>query len=67
MSIQFACITEVAATQDFGRPKCPRCGSVLLMAEQSAFNLKGGIRNIWTCDDCAHEFVTSIRLWPPVA
>lgn len=62
MSIQLAYNAEVAATCDFGRPKCPRCGSVLLMAEHSAFNLKGRIRNIWSCDDCAHEFVTSIRL-----
>ena len=67
MSIQFACNTEAAATQDFGRPKCPRCGAILLMAEQSAFNLTGRIRNIWSCDDCAHEFVTSIRLWPLAA
>jgi hypothetical protein len=32
------------------------------MAEESAFNLKGRIRHAWSCDDCAHEFVTSIRL-----
>jgi DNA-directed RNA polymerase subunit RPC12/RpoP len=64
MSIQFACNTEAAATQDFGRPKCPRCGSVLLMAEKSEFNLRGRIRHAWACDDCAHKFVTSITLWP---
>jgi len=64
MSIQFACNAEVAATHDFRRPKCPRCGSVLLMAEQSEFNLKGRIRHTWSCDECAHEFVTSITLWP---
>jgi DNA-directed RNA polymerase subunit RPC12/RpoP len=62
MSIQFVCNTEVAATQNLGRPKCPRCGSVLLIAEQSEFNLKGRIRHVWSCDDCAHEFVTSITL-----
>jgi hypothetical protein len=32
------------------------------MAEESAFNLKGRIRHAWACDDCAHQFVTSIRL-----
>jgi len=52
------------SAQDLGRPKCPRCGSVLLVAEQSAFNLKGRIRHSWSCDRCGHEFVTSIRLWP---
>jgi transposase-like protein len=64
MSIQFACNTEVAASRSFGRPKCPRCGSVLLIAEESAFNVKGRIRHAWTCDDCAYEFTTSITLWP---
>jgi len=46
------------------RPKCPRCGSILLVAEQSAFNLDGRIRHAWACDDCGNEFVTSIRLPP---
>jgi RNase P subunit RPR2 len=69
MSIQLACNTYETVTQDFGRPnfgrpKCPRCGSVLLIAEESQFNLRGRIRNTWTCDDCAHEFVTSITLYP---
>jgi RNase P subunit RPR2 len=62
MSIQLAGNTEVAATRSFGRPNCPRCGSVLLIAEQSKFNLKGRICHAWACDDCAHEFVTSIVL-----
>ncbi len=64
MSIQFACNAPKAVTQNFGRPNCPRCGSVLLIAEESEFNLKGHIRHAWSCDDCAHQFVTSITLWP---
>jgi hypothetical protein len=36
----------------------------LLIAEESEFNDKGQIRHAWACDDCAHEFVTSIALWP---
>ncbi len=69
MSIQLACNAKRVATQDFGRPNfgrpnCPRCGNVLLIAELSEFNLKGRIRHAWSCDDCAHEFVTSITLWP---
>jgi ribosomal protein S27E len=69
MSVQLACNAKMAVTQDlsrpnFSRPKCPRCGNVLLIAEESAFNLKGRIRHAWSCDDCAHEFVTSITLWP---
>ena len=64
MTVQFACNAPKSVTYDFGRPKCPRCGSVLLMAEESAFNLRGRIRHAWSCDDCSHEFVTSITLWP---
>ncbi len=64
MSTQFACHAREAVLQDLGRPNCPRCGSVLLIAEESEFNDKGQIRHAWACDDCAHEFVTSIALWP---
>jgi hypothetical protein len=64
MSIQFACNASKAVTQSFGRPDCPRCGSVLLIAEESEFNPTGRIRHTWSCDDCAHQFVTSITLWP---
>lgn len=49
---------------NFGRPRCPRCGSVLLVAEHSGFNLNGGIRHDWTCDDCGEEFATSVRMLP---
>jgi len=63
MSIQFACDTAKAATPDLRRPKCPRCGSMLLIAEESVFNLNGRIHNVWSCDECAHEFATSIALW----
>ena len=36
---------ERVSTRDFGRPKCPRCASMLLVAEESAFNLVGRIRH----------------------
>ena len=62
MSIQTACY--VPSHKELGRPKCPRCDSVLLVAEESEFNLKGRIRHAWSCDDCGHAFVTSIRLRP---
>jgi len=63
MSILSACHAKNAARKSFARPKCPRCGSVLLIAEESEFDLKGRIRHLWSCDDCAHEFSTSITLW----
>jgi hypothetical protein len=64
MTVQFACNAPKPVTYDFSRPKCPRCDSVLLIAEASAFSLRGRIRRAWSCDECAHEFVTSITLWP---
>lgn len=60
MNIETTC--HVLSSEELGRPKCPCCGSVLLVAEESAFNLKGSIRHAWSCDHCGSEFVTSIRL-----
>jgi RNase P subunit RPR2 len=64
MAVQIAYNAPKPVTHDFRRPKCPRCGSMLLIAEESSFNLRGRIRHAWSCDDCSHEFVTSITLWP---
>jgi predicted RNA-binding Zn-ribbon protein involved in translation (DUF1610 family) len=54
--------TRVLATEDLSRPKCPDCGSVLLIAEESRFYLRGRIDHAWSCDECGTAFVTSIRL-----
>jgi DNA-directed RNA polymerase subunit RPC12/RpoP len=43
-------------------PDCPRCGSRLLVAERSRFNLAGRIDHVWACDDCGTEFETSIEV-----
>ena len=64
MTVKYACNAPEPVTHDFRRPKCPRCGSILLIAEESAFNLRGRIRHAWACDECSHQFVTSIPLWP---
>jgi predicted RNA-binding Zn-ribbon protein involved in translation (DUF1610 family) len=55
---------RVLATENLSRPPCPRCGSMLLVAEDSRFNAGGRIDHDWSCDDCGNEFGTSIRLWP---
>lgn len=62
MNIQTAYRASSAA--ELGRPQCPRCGSIVLMAERSAFGPYGCIRHAWSCDECAHEFVTSVRVIP---
>ena len=59
-------ITQTAyrapAKPGLARPECPRCGSIVLMAERAAFNPDGRIRHTWSCDDCGHEFVTLIGM-----
>jgi ribosomal protein S27AE len=61
MDIQSACQTPTSGI-GFSRPNCPRCGAVLLVAEQSAFSPTGSIQHAWSCDDCGTEFVTSINI-----
>jgi predicted RNA-binding Zn-ribbon protein involved in translation (DUF1610 family) len=53
---------RVRATENLSRPKCPRCGSMMLIAEESRFNARGRIDHDWSCDDCGNVFGTSIRL-----
>jgi len=44
------------------RPDCPHCGSRLLVAEQSRFDLAGRIDHVWVCDDCGAQFETSTEV-----
>ncbi len=62
MNIQTACPAPCGA--QLSRPNCPQCGSLLLIAEQSEFNLDGHIRHTWLCDVCGEEFTTAIRMLP---
>ena len=75
MMVQSACqassprgSSRPLASESLSRPKCPRCGSVLLVAEESRFNANasntmGRIDHDWSCDDCGNAFATSIRLY----
>jgi hypothetical protein len=72
MIVQSACqvpAPRFLASESLSRPQCPRCGSVLLVAESSRFdagtaNAMGRIDHDWSCDDCGNAFATSIRLCP---
>ena len=69
MIVQSACQAAsprvpTLATENLSRPKCPRCSSVLLIAEGSRFDASGHIDHDWCCDNCGNEFGTSIRVWP---
>jgi len=60
---------RLLANESLRRPQCPRCGSVLLIAESSRFEANaasaiGRIDHDWSCDNCGNTFVTSIRLSP---
>ena len=50
------------STGSLSRPNCPRCGSALLIAEESRFSSSGRIDHDWLCDRCGNLFVTSIKL-----
>jgi len=63
VTAKVASSSRVHATENLNRPKCPGCGSILLVAEESRFNARGRIDHTWSCDDCGNLFVTSIRLW----
>jgi RNase P subunit RPR2 len=63
-SASLAFATRDRVTEYLGRPNCPRCGSILLMAEESRFNIRGRIDHVWSCDECGNEFATSIQLRP---
>jgi predicted RNA-binding Zn-ribbon protein involved in translation (DUF1610 family) len=66
MIVQSACQAQsrrLRPAASLSRPKCPRCGSVLLVAEESRFNAAGHVDHDWSCDKCGNAFVTSIRLW----
>jgi len=55
--------TGVTAAEKLGRPECPGCGCVVLIAAQSRFSAAGRIDHLWSCDECGSEFMTSIGLW----
>jgi ribosomal protein S27AE len=60
MIVQSAYQVPPATTGSLSRPNCPRCGSVLLVAEESRFNAEGRIDHDWSCDACGNAFATSI-------
>jgi ribosomal protein L37AE/L43A len=43
-------------------PSCPNCNDLLFAPAASEFVSKTRVRHIWSCDECGHEFSTSVRL-----
>jgi len=54
----------------FGRPSCPKCGELLMAAENPEFTeCRSGdeIRNFWRCESCDHRFDTVVKFKPLAA
>jgi RNase P subunit RPR2 len=68
MLVQTACqakpLSRVSVSENLRRPKCPRCDSTVLVAEESRFDGSGRIDHDWSCDDCGNRFVTSVLILP---
>jgi hypothetical protein len=58
---------ETLAAKNLRRPQGPRCGSIVLVAEQSRFNPQGRIDHDWSCDGCGNAFATSVRVFTKAA
>jgi transposase-like protein len=61
MSLRNAAPATVAFTRYFARPICPKCGSEAFVPEHSAFIGKGGVRHVWLCESCNHQFCTTVE------
>ena len=46
----------------FRKPACPRCGEMLFAAAATELLGRGKIQNVWSCENCEHEFRTAIAV-----
>ena len=60
MSLQNAAPALNAFARYVTRPCCPQCGHEQLVPERSEFVGDGGVRHAWRCEDCNHDFCTTI-------
>jgi transposase-like protein len=51
----------IAFARYFTRPLCPRCGQEQFVPERSAFVGPGDVRHSWRCEDCSHDFCTTVE------
>jgi RNase P subunit RPR2 len=50
------------APRRFALPLCPQCNDLLFAPAASEYVNRSRVRHVWSCDDCGHEFSTSVRL-----
>jgi ribosomal protein L37AE/L43A len=48
--------------RQFPLPRCPECSDLLFAPAASEFVNRRLVRHIWSCDNCGHEFTTSVEL-----
>jgi len=51
-----------AAPRRFALPLCPQCNDLLFAPAASEYVSRSRVRHVWSCDDCCHEFSTSVSL-----
>jgi transcriptional regulator NrdR family protein len=61
MALQNATPAVFAFARYFSRPLCPECGHEQIVPERSEFVGQGGVRHAWRCEDCSHEFFTTVE------
>lgn len=64
MTIRTTTLKAQARTQFFGMPACPRCGESVLAPTASVLVNCEAIHHHWSCEACACDFATVIRLSP---
>jgi predicted RNA-binding Zn-ribbon protein involved in translation (DUF1610 family) len=52
------------APYNISRLFCPQCKDLIIAATQSQHVSTNEIRHWWTCENCGHEFRTTVR-WLP--
>ena len=50
------------APRRFTPPLCPQCNDLLFAPAASEYVSRSHVRHVWSCDDCGHEFSTSVSL-----
>jgi RNase P subunit RPR2 len=50
------------APRRFAPPLCPQCNDLLFAPAASEYVSRSHVRHVWSCDDCGHEFSTSVSL-----
>ena len=54
--------TESSYARRLPRPQCPHCHDLLFAPAVSVHVSERDVRHWWSCDNCGHEFMTSVKV-----